>query len=370
MSPARGSGPLRGRRLPVRRTRLLPVPGRVLVGVGEEVAPERVLAEAERPGRLHAVDVAAALGLAPAQVPAAMVVAPGTEVAAGRVLARARGWLGLGGRECRAPVGGVLVSVSAVTGRALLEGPAEAVRVAAWLAGRIAEVRPGLGAVVECEAGLVQGVFGWGGERTGTLRLAVPGPDAVLDVAGVPADAAGAVLVAGAGVTAAAMAAAREAGVAAVISGAVAGADLLDLPEGEAALTGTGEATPGPALILTEGFGRVGMLPERFALLAEREGARACVAATTQIRAGALRPELVLPWPDRRGVAPPPAPEVVVGGRVRVVSPPWLGRAGRVAALPAGPGRLPSGAEAAVALIEFEPDGERAAVALANLEIV
>src|SRR6266540_3500132 len=56
----------------LKRERRLPLRGNVLLGVGERVEPDTVVARTELPGNVQIVNVAAQLSLDPAVVPAAL----------------------------------------------------------------------------------------------------------------------------------------------------------------------------------------------------------------------------------------------------------------------------------------------------------
>ena len=104
-------------RVILRRWRLLPTDGEVLLEVGDRVLADTVVARARGQGAMVTVNVASALDLRPAEVAAAMVRQVGDPVAAGDVLARTRGlwgWLGSGlplrrsparSRRCRSTPG-------------------------------------------------------------------------------------------------------------------------------------------------------------------------------------------------------------------------------------------------------------------------
>jgi hypothetical protein len=102
----------------------------------------------------------------------------------------------------------------------------------------------------------------------------------------------------------------------------------------------TGSERVGLTLIVTEGFGEIAMAERTFRLLASREGADAAVNGTTQIRAGVMRPEIVIPLDreHRAGVAPDTIEAALsVGAPVRIIRDPYFGLIGRVTAMPPEP---------------------------------
>jgi hypothetical protein len=363
----------------IRRVRRLPLSGTVLVSPGDRVAPEDVVARSELPGEPVTLDLCRALGLAPADVPAGLRVQPGDRVAAGQVLATARGLFGLGLREVASPLDGTVELVSPLTGQITLRGAPMPVEVCAHVAGRVCEVLPAEGAVIETVGALIQGIFGVGGEARGRLRLAAGGPGDVLDAVESGPGAAGAVLVGGALATRRGLATAAAAGVAGLVVGGVSDADLSAFLGRDLGASATGqEAVPFP-VILTEGFGRMAMAERTFRLLASLEGREASISGATQIRAGVQRPEVIVPDVGAGAGAGPAAPAagnpmaqaLCPGALVRLVREPHFGAVARVVALPAEPQAIETEARVRVlrALLPGAGEGE-VTVPRNNVELV
>jgi hypothetical protein len=369
----------------IRRARRLPLPGQVLVRPGERVAADQVVARALVPGDPHAINVAHALGVPPADVPRVVCRASGEPVRAGQVLAEVRGVFGLGRRRLLAPVGGTVELVSGVTGQVTLRSDPLAVEVRAHLSGVVAEVLPGEGAVVETVGALVQGIFGVGGERRGRLRH-VAAAHQVLDRDAIPADAAGCVLTGGALITPGGLERAAEVGVSGVVVGGIADTDLERFVGRDVGVAVTGQEAVPFTLILTEGFGRIPMAEGTLRLLRRLEGREAAISGATQIRAGVLRPELVVPLADpgtaARRQAPGhgrdrgalPAPGLVPGGLVRLIREPFFGVLADVVELPAEPEAVETEARVRVVRVRLRgPGGARGPVVTvprANVEVV
>src|SRR4029077_15819091 len=111
----------------------------------------------------------------------------------------------------------------------------------------------------------------------------------------------GAVVVGGGRVTAEALERARQVGVSAIVTGGIDDQDLRDFLGYDLGVATTGSETVGLTLIITEGFGEIAMARRTFELLASRAGCDAAVNGATQIRAGVLRPEIVIPWNGQTG---------------------------------------------------------------------
>ncbi len=70
-----------------------------------------------------------------------------------------------------APTDGTLESVSTVTGQAILREPPIPVEVDAYVDGVVVDVHEGQGVTVETRGTFIQGIFGIGGETSGTLHV-------------------------------------------------------------------------------------------------------------------------------------------------------------------------------------------------------
>ncbi len=354
----------------IRKHRRLPVPGEVLAKEGQEVRAEEVVARALLPGSVTMVNVARELNVQPEEVPRFMLKREGDEVQAGEVIAELRAFFGLFHSIARSPIDGTIESISEVTGQVAIRGRPTPVDVRAYVDGTVVEVLPNEGVVVSTTCAYVQGIFGIGGEGWGELHVAVDGPGDTLEAGAIDEGAAGKVLVGGAFVTLEALQAAREAGAVAVVVGGMDDRDLdrlLGYPIGVAI---TGHEKVGLTVILTEGFGPIPMAERTFNLLKARHGRRASVNGATQIRAGVVRPEVIIPEPggepfDYR----PPEGRIEVGSPVRLIREPYFGRLGTVVELPPEPEVIETEARVRILRVKLD-DGAVVTVPRANVELI
>jgi hypothetical protein len=237
----------------------------------------------------------------------------------------------------------------------------------------VVEVIPREGAVIEAETTLVQGIFGIGGEAFGPLRPVCDTPDQRLTPDRLGPDCRGAIVVGGGRVTAEALRAARDLGVSAVITGGIDDQDLRDFLGYDLGVATTGAEKVGLTVIITEGFGDVALAQRTFQLLRSRAGEPGACTGATQIRAGVLRPEVVIPWtgsrPGDASPEPPAAQPLSLGASVRIVRDPWFGVLGTISRLPSEPVVLASGSRARVLEVETAA-GERLVVPRANVELI
>lgn len=447
------------RRARVRKERRLPTPGTVLVGIGDSVRPETVLARADYVrGNPYIIDLGSELGFKPepSQVESIVLKRPGDVVAAGEIIARhqrsfwepvkeiaspvdgriefvsktrasiiiredprsakpmsivavasrlrifprfirayttvkegdtvfegkiiaaAPSVMGL--EYVYAPTSGVVEKICPRTGTITIVRPIKSTTIVAGITGRVVSVIPDEGAVVEGSGAYVQGVFGVGGEHTGPLRVVAGGPESVVTRKDTPGDVEGQVLLGGAYVTVDALEKARSSGAAGFITGGASNLDVVQLLGREISLGVTGVEDVDFTLILLEGFGVMPVSESTWTILKEREGSATFVDGSTQIRAGVIRPEIIVcddvPAEDaelpvlegKREGWLVETKEVSPGDRVRCVMPPYMGSWGTVEEIPSCPEQVESGAVLSVARVRLD-DGRLVTVAEANLEV-
>lgn len=354
----------------LRRERRLPLKGRVLVEVGERVGPGTVVARSELPGNVQTVNLAARLSADPARIADSMLVPVGSPIRRGEALATARSLFGLVTQHVESPCDGTIESVSAITGQLILREPPIPVEVTAYVEGEVVEVLPEEGVVIEARGAFLQGIFGVGGETSGPLVMGVEGPDRELTRERLRPEFRGAVVVGGSYVSYEALMHARSVGVAAVVVGGFDDGDLRRLLGRDLGVAITGSEDLGFTLVLTEGFGRIRMADRAWRLLAGGAGRSASVSGATQIRAGVMRPEIVIPSPGVEGIEENYGTALEIGSLLRVIREPYFGRIGRVVDLPTELHVLDSEARVRVVVVEFVEQGERVTVPRSNVELI
>ena len=360
------------RRTVLRRTRRLPVQGRVLADVGDAVEREQVVARTELPGSVSTVNVVNRLGITAEELPGFMLKAEGDPVSRGEPIAETRPLIKWFKTTVESPIDGTVDSVSPVTGQVLLRQPPLPVEVLAYVDGEVVEVLEGEGVVVETGGAFVQGIFGVGGERYGALHLLAGEPGEALTPDQIGAECEGRILVATGLLSYESIEGARDAGAAGVIGGGIRDHDLRRLLGYDLGVAITGTEEIGLTVIVTEGFGEIAMARRTFEILRDCHGRQASISGATQIRAGVMRPEIIVPEAAGRGEAAAEASGVegmAQGDPLRVIRAPYFGRIGKVRELTPELLRVESGASVRVLEVEFE-DGSRAVVPRANVELI
>jgi uncharacterized protein YbcI len=358
-------------RIKIRKQRMLPLPGEVVVKKGDHVEAESVVARTELPGKVFSVNVAGRLSIPPEEVVKYMLKKEGDQIEKEEILAESKSLLAWLKATCTSPIRGTVETISNITGQVLLREPPQPIEVRAYISGQVVEVMEKEGVAVETIATFIQGIFGVGGEAVGPLELGVSSPEEVLEPKGVRPDHAGKILVAGSIVTWEAIDKARKTGVRGIITGGVYDADLKALLGYDLGVAVTGAEEIGLTLVVSEGFSRINMAKKTFELLQARKGMRASINGATQIRAGVVRPEIIIPLAGEVTEEEESIAEtgMAVGDMVRVIREPYFGKIGKVKGLPAELQTIET--EAKVRAVEIAlADNSTIAIPRANVEVI
>jgi hypothetical protein len=355
----------------IRKERRLPLNGEILVQQGEFVKAETVVAKAELPGNVQLVNVANNLSITPQDIHGYMLKRQGEHIAKDEIIASTRGIFGLFKSQSRAPTDGVIESISKITGQVTIREKPIPVEINAYVDGKVVEILSAEGVVVETHATFIQGIFGVGGEVIGELAIAVQGPDDILTADLIDQKFSDKIIVGGSKVTIDALQKAVSSGLKGVIVGGIDDSDVRDFLGYELGVAITGSERLGITLIITEGFGRIRMANQTFELLKRRAGLKTSINGATQIRAGVVRPEIVIP------LEKPTSVEAIddkisymdIGTSIRIIREPYFGKLGRVTDLPVELQSLETEAKVRVLEVELE-NGQKVILPRANVEII
>lgn len=349
----------------IRRERKLPVSGEMSATVGSKLDPLDVIARVTPPRVRRAISLTRILGVREADVPKRLLKQAGDMIEAREVIIAKPINLGFQQLIYRAPAAGAIASIKGGWMVLDLDGAPQDLK--ALYRGTVASITPRLGATIEGQGGLVQGIWGSGKEGYGVLKMMAKTPSDVLEADPIKEDVRGTILVAGAGVTEEALRRAVTLQAQGIVSGG------LDPQLGAIA------ENLGICVIVTEGFGRVPMSAPIFEFLQSLNGQEAAANGLMRMRGGSIRPEVFVPRVESRPgdlglVIPAPPLTVHPGARVRIVREPYLGRYG---VLPQELVMTWTSGESGVQLpsIEIELDAlggpaERALIPWTNLELI
>jgi hypothetical protein len=368
-------------RTTIEKLRRLPLKGDVVVREGQTVTPDTVVARTELPGIMQTIKLAERMGIEPQDLQGALKVKIGDTVRVGDVLAETKGLFGRFFRsEFKSPVAGEVELFSAQTGHLGVREAPTPVEKDAYIRGTVTKVIPEEGVVITCEGALVQGIFGVGGERQGEIAVVTGGPDQPITDTLLTAAHRGKIVVGGSNLSGAALRKAAAVGAVGIVVGGVVDRELMDYlaealkqPGYDIGVAITGQEAIPFTLVITEGFGTIEMAARTFALLKTLEGKTASINGATQIRAGVIRPEVIVPMADAPTVATQEddadAGLLSIGTPIRVIRDPYFGILGAVTALP--PELVQVESETWVRVLEAKlEDGRMVTVPRANVEII
>ena len=354
-----------------KKERILPLKGDVLVKSGDQLTPDMIVASTNLPGNVQMLKVSNILNIDPKDVVEALQVKEGQEVKKGDLIAETSGIFGMFKSSVESPVDGTIESISQSTGRVVVREAPIPVEVDAYVSGIVDEVVENEGIVLKSNAAFIQGIFGIAGEKRGDLLLVSSGPSEELTTDQITADMKGKILIGGSFLSLEAYKKALSIQVAGIVVGGFNYYDLKAILGYNLGVAITGTEKLNTALILTEGYGSIPMSEATFSLLKENDGRAASINGATQIRAGVIRPEIVIPIDtgntddDSKSKIPEGIQE---GSTVRVIRSPNFGKIGKVISLPAELKKMES--ETMVRVAEINIDGKNILIPRANLEMV
>jgi len=355
----------------VRKDRNIPISGDVHVKVGDIVDFKTKIAETLMPGDPTVINAAAVLGVEPENMENYMKKKEGDKVSEGEKICGFDAFFGLWKNWVLSPLDGVIETISFLSGQIVLVGDPIPLLVDSYISGKIVEVFKGKGAVVETTGAIIQGIFGVGEEAHGEIKVLVEDPNDPLTLDLITPDCSGKVIVGGSLISKEAIQKAIETGVAGIVVGGIEGSVLEGLLGYEIGVAITGHENIGVTLIVTEGLGEMAMNPRTLNLLKEFEGEMAAINGATQIRAGVLRPEIIIP---HNKVSIQSTGEIYTSGMkpgtpIRIIREPYFGALGIVAGLPVELDVIESESKVRILEVELE-DGEIVQVPRANVEII
>jgi hypothetical protein len=166
---------------------------------------------------------------------------------------------------------------------------------------------------------------------------------------------------------------ARDVGAKGVVVGGIEDQDLKRFMGYDIGVAITGSENVGITVIATEGFGKLRMAERTFQLLKSLSGKKTSMNGATQIRAGVMRPELIVPAdakaPTKKKADLSRASGLETGTKVRIIREPYFGLIGKVVGLPVELAQVETEAKVRVLDVELE-DKRKVTLPRANVEII
>lgn len=181
---------------------------------------------------------------------------------------------GFSTKYCRSPIYGEVTYIDYETGSIVVKRPIEQRKLKAFIPGIVHEVIPERGVVIETDAQVLHGVFGFGGETWGVL-----GEDIMIldeEIKRTDFDS-------------------LRGKMKGIIGPSLSVGEFEDLFGDEIRKGITKENDTGITIVLMEGFGKLKLNESTRATLEGSRGNLIAIDGRTQIRAGAKRPEILIP---------------------------------------------------------------------------
>ena len=336
----------------IHRRRLLPVPGQVMVRLGQTVSPAETIAQAPRPGSHLVMDIRRLLNLPPSlKLDQVLQVHTGDKVEKDMPVAE---YEGVFKRIARAPEDATIVMTQG--SRLVLETSTEVLQVKAGFSGEVSEIIPERGAWLETDGALIQGSWGNGNIESGLLLSRLSSPEDVLDIHQLDVSMRGGIVAAGHCSSAEALKMAGEIPLRGLILVSLT-ADLVPLAESLKL-----------AILVVEGFGKIPLCPPAFKILASSDQREVCLLAHRVSGFSAERPEIIIPL-NANGDIAMDVNEFKPGQTVRLNVGKYTGCTGRLSEIKPGIQTFPSGLAATAVTIQLM-DGTEICVPVANLDVL
>ena len=336
----------------IKRSRVLPYSGRILVHESQHVKATDTLGTCLLPGRHLRIDLCDSLGLKSIQRCMELVERkPGDALQKGDVIAQTKGMMK---RIVSAPSDGFIISLDG--GFLLLEVENETFELKAGYAGIVHEILPEMGVVIETSGALIQGM--WGNNRINQGILASSNQNPMLEFSRSSLDVSmrGSIWLGTYCVQEDALRAAAELPLRGLI-----------LSSMSAELIPTARQMPFPVILL-EGFGIISLNQVAYKLLTTHDKREICINASPWDRMKGNRPEIIIPLPTE-GKPSDDVAELADDQTIHITTMPYIGKIGTIKKIHPTADLLPSQIHAPFVEAQTE-GGESMNLPFQNFEVM
>ena len=354
------------------KERRLPLKGSVESKVGERVKPNDIVAKTDLPGNVQIINVANQLNIDASDINQCMIKTIGESIHKNDLIAETKGIFGFFKSSVLSPVDGTIETISDVTGQVVLRESPIPVEVDAYIEGKVNEVISEEGVVIKTNGVFIQGIFGIGGESRGKIKTIVDSRKSEITKEMITDEEKGKIIIGGSFISIDAYKKAIDCEVAGIVVGGFNYYDLEEILGYTLGVAITGSEDLHTSLIVTEGYGKIQMGQQTFDLLNSHNGKLASINGATQIRAGVIRPEIIIPLDSSDASLDSndsnKSDGMTIDSLVRVIRSPNFGKIGVVKELPPELTKMESETMVRVAIVHI--DGNRFEIPRSNLEVV
>ena len=354
------------------KERRLPLKGSVESKVGQIVKPNDIVAKTDLPGNVQMINVANQLNIDASDINQCMIKTIGELIHKNDLIAETKGIFGFFKSSVLSPCEGTIETISDVTGQVVLRESPIPVEVDAYIEGKINEVISEEGVVIKTNGVFIQGIFGIGGESRGKIKTIVDTRESEITKEMITDEEKGKIIIGGSFISIDAYKKAIECEVGGIVVGGFNYYDLEEILGYTLGVAITGSEDLYTSLIVTEGYGKIQMGQQTFDLLNTYNGKLASINGATQIRAGVIRPEIIIPLDSSDASIESndsnQSDGMTIDSLVRVIRSPNFGKIGLVKELPPELREMESETMVRVAIVHI--DGNRFEIPRSNLEVV
>lgn len=337
----------------IKRERVLPITGHVLVRRLQKVAPTDVIVIAPMTPKFILLDIAQGLNVTPERADELLQRQAGDELVKGDVIA---GPVGLFQRVVRAPDSGQVKITG--EGKVLYELASSAFELQAGMDGTVTNIIPERGAIIETSGALIQGVWGNGKIAYGVVQPISNDLLHELVVEQLNIGFRGVILSAGFLRKPEVLEAAGNIPIKGLILGSLS-ADLIPLAK----------SVDYPIMVV-DGFGNQPMNRAAETILVANKDRNITLNAQTFDRFLGQYPEVIITQTSHTDLdLPSEAESIKVGKKVIIINGRGVNQIGKIESLGTGKHKLANGIETQVAVVALSDD-QRLTVPLTNFEIV
>ncbi|MFA5933399.1 MAG: hypothetical protein WCV81_04020 [Microgenomates group bacterium] len=348
----------------------------ISVRVGDEVAPNEILAEGKSAAGFRMINLAEELGVSPNEALKFIKRPLGKNIYKDELLASRSGIFGLGEKILLSPDDGILEFYDEKTGALRIKLFPKTVKLACGVWGIVDDIDETKGEItIRTSATLIYGVLGSGKEREGTLNV-FGSNEVLVGSRQLEETMRGQIIVGGSVVFADGLEKAAEYGIAGIISGGIDAKNYKSIANGWN-IYKKHWADIGLSVLITEGFGSVPMGPDIFSILQKNHGYFSIIDGNRNL--------LILPATSqnsmiyiRKTKLPKTSfiegePELTLSNleikqRVRIIGAADFGKQGVVESIDKTPTKLPSGLTSV--LVTVNTGNKKIRVCYQNLEII
>ena len=360
------------KRTKILKERRLPLKGSVESKVGDRVKPNDIVAKTDLPGNVQIINVANQLNIDASDINQCMIKTIGESIHKNDLIAETKGIFGFFKSSVLSPCEGTIETISDVTGQVVLRESPIPVEVDAYIEGKVNEVISEEGVVIKTNGVFIQGIFGIGGESRGEIKTIVDNRESEITKDMITDEEKGKIIIGGSFISIDAYKKAIDFEVAGIVVGGFNYYDLEEILGYTLGVAITGSEDLYTSLIVTEGYGKIQMGQQTFDLLNTYNGKLASINGSTQIRAGVIRPEIIIPLDSSDASIESndsnKSDGMTIDSLVRVIRSPNFGKIGLVKELPPELREMESETMVRVAIVHI--DGNRFEIPRSNLEVV